>query len=149
MPAACSCGDSPWAVPPSGFIRCGVLHGCTRRSALHVDYELQGNSLFLHGPLVGCREHPLKARGWQNLVRNTLLQFIFVFHKKFLMFWVIPCNKILELSEQLNLKLFLFLPPETQVWELLPNQLISWLNLSLFILLQRPVFSLKKCMYFF
>lgn len=64
---------------------------------------------------MGCREHPLKARGWQNLVRIILLQFIFVFSLKVPDVLVNPLCKILELSEQLCLKLFLFLPPEPQI----------------------------------
>jgi len=44
---------------PSGHIRqlhCGLLHGCMWRCAPCSYHGLQGDSLLLHGPLLGCRE---------------------------------------------------------------------------------------------
>lgn len=37
-------------------MHCGLLHGYTWRSAPHDAHGLQGDSLLLHDPLLGCRE---------------------------------------------------------------------------------------------
>ena len=50
--AALACRHTSWSV--SSFRLHGLSHGCTGRSALYGG--LQGDSLLLHGPLLGCRE---------------------------------------------------------------------------------------------
>ena len=49
---------------PHPLLPHGLLHGCTWRSALCGAHGLQGDSLFLHGPPLGCKELLLHA--WWN-----------------------------------------------------------------------------------
>lgn len=46
------------------LVHCGLLHSCMWTSALHGTPGLQEDTLFLHGPLLGCRE--LLFCTWSN-----------------------------------------------------------------------------------